>query len=204
VGGDELYFFISAQIRMFNRVGDMQNDSAVVLQKLLMLSDESQEKGKGKRLTELLKDTESKDATDWYMYVPHCFNNALDIRLTARKEMGKETLVWTQGSAFSFKQGDTLYDTPKGYSVWNESLKHISLCVTVIEASDSIPEKRKTKNSEATPRCPGSLTIQALVPNSEKTELVKMDDIEMTQDEFVAFLVEGPDENLRKRGIWKR
>ena len=126
----------------------MRKYSTGVLNKLLVLTEESLEKGKGKRLTELLKEPEVNETSDWYMCVPQCFNNALDIRLTVRKGNGNETLVWTQGSAFSFKQGDTLYDTPRAYDAWGESLNHISLCVSVQKASDSIPGKRKTKNSD--------------------------------------------------------
>lgn len=183
--------------------GDMRNYSTGVLNKLLVLTEESVEIGKGKRLTKLLREPEVNETSDWYMCVPQCFNNALDIRLTARKENGKETLVWTQGSAFSFKQGDTLYDTPRAYDAWGEALNHISLCVSVRKASDSIPEKRKTKNSEAAPRYPGSVVFQVLAPNPPKTGLIKVDEVKMTQDEFVYYLINGPDGDLKKSESWK-
>jgi hypothetical protein len=181
----------------------MRKYSTGVLNKLLVLTEESLEKGKGKRLTELLIEPEVNETNDWYMCVPQCFNNALDIRLTVRKGNGNETLVWTQGSAFSFKQGDTLYDTPRAYDAWGESLNHISLCVSVQKASDSIPGKRKTKNSEAAPRYPGSVVFQILAPNPSKTGLIKADEITMTQDEFVYYLINGPDGDLKKSELWK-
>ena len=44
------------------------------------------------------------------MCVPACFNDKLDIKQTERIENKKKTLVWTQGSLFSFQTGDILLD----------------------------------------------------------------------------------------------
>ena len=74
-----------------------------------------------KRGTDLLKDPAAEATEGWYMCVPPCFNEALDIKRTERVEGKKKNLVWTQGSAFSFKQGDTVYDTADAYKVWAEA-----------------------------------------------------------------------------------
>lgn len=46
-----------------------------------------------KRLTELLKPAKSEYAEGWFMCVPQCFNDSLDIRLTERVVNGRNTLV---------------------------------------------------------------------------------------------------------------
>ena len=82
---------------------------------------------KNNRSTKLLKNPNSKTQKGWFIYVPPCFNDALDIKKTER--VGRENkLVWTQGSSFFFKRGDTLYDTPEAYRIWSEALKSINYC----------------------------------------------------------------------------
>ena len=56
------------------------------------------------RTTNLLKDPSTESGDGWYMCVPPCFNDALDIKRTERVENGRKVLVWTQGSWFSFKR----------------------------------------------------------------------------------------------------
>ena len=72
------------------------------------------------------------------MRIPDAFRGALDIQQTIRVSAGKQ-LVWTQGSTFTFKVGDTLYDTPDAYQEWATALKKIRLCVAVKSASDARP-----------------------------------------------------------------
>jgi hypothetical protein len=182
----------------------MKNSSSAILERVLKLTEESLEKGKTTRLTELLKSPQDDETSGWFMCVPSCFNNALDIRLTTRKINGKETRVWTQGSLFSFKAGDTLYDTSKAYSEWGEALKHLSLCINVEQATDAIPAKKKSQQSENTQRDHGSIRFSVLISNNPKTALMKIDDFQMTQDDFVFFLIRGPEGELKERVPWKR
>jgi hypothetical protein len=182
----------------------MKNDSVVILKKVLRLTEETAEKGKATRLLELLKSPQDNETNDWYMCVPACFNNALDIRLTARKMKGRDTLVWTQGSAFSFKAGDTLYDTPAAYLEWGEALKKLSLCISIEQATDAVPERRKNQQDENTPRNPGSVRFSALSPNNFKTALTKIGEFQMTQDDFVFLLIRGPEGEVKQRFPWKR
>lgn len=171
-------------------------------------------KSRIKRTSNLLRDPLSQDTPDWYMCVPSFFNNALDIKFIERvktikqqdqenpnskvKKIKKTELVWTQGSAFFFEEGCTLYDTINGYLEWSEAIKKIKLCIQII------------KSVEATPRIadldrdPGSITFKILVPNQEKTKLTPLGDYIMTQDEFIRFLIAGPTDkklwNLIKGG----
>lgn len=137
------------------------------------------------------------------MCVPSCFNNALDIRQTLRKKDGKESLIWTQGSAFSFKPGDTIYHTPKAYSEWSEAVRHLCLCIQVHQATDASPEK-SIADGGTVPRNPGVVRFSILTSNDHKTAVVKRGDAELTQDEFVRLLIRGPDGELERRFPWKR
>ena len=77
------------------------------------------------RLTELLKDPSADSPEGWFMCVPTCFNDALDIKQTQRIESKRKSLVWTQGSTFSFKEGDQLYNTPSQGLVGSRSRPEI-------------------------------------------------------------------------------
>lgn len=146
------------------------------------------------RLTDLLKAPQEDYTNDWYMCVPKCFNDALDLKKTDRvvdtfiqpdliqeKQKKKEIKkVWTQGSYFSFGKGDTLYDSPKAYSNWDKALKNINLCVQVEKAIATTPSKV------------GIVTFSILTPNENHSKLVNRGEHTMSQDNFVRFLIAGP------------
>lgn len=48
----------------------------------------------------------------WVFAVPPTMATALDIQLTPRITDGHKRLEWTQGSAFDFHTGYTIYDNP--------------------------------------------------------------------------------------------
>ncbi len=145
------------------------------------------------RLTDLIKAPSLDHVEGWYMCVPPCFNDALDIRQTERVENKQKTLTWTQGSSFAFKAGDTLYDTPDAYKVWSEALKSINLCVQVKLGSSAGPL------DGGTGRFAGSVTFSILTPNDYRSRLVERADHTMSQDDFIRFLIGGPpDEMLGK------
>lgn len=143
-----------------------------------------------KRLTRLLKPADAEHANGWFMCVPSCFNNSLDIRRTERSEGGRKALVWTQGSAFSFAEGDVIYDTLDDERPWSDALKKLSLCVQVRRALSAQPP------SEQAPRFPGSITFDVLKPDKSGTEIVKLCQHIMSQDDFVRFLIAGPSGEL--------
>ncbi|MDD5451758.1 MAG: hypothetical protein PHT49_07700 [Desulfovibrionales bacterium] len=146
-----------------------------------------------KRLTQLLKPAEAEYAEGWFMCVPKCFNDSLDIRLTERIVDGHLALVWTQGSAFSFSEGDILYDTRNAYKVWSEALKSISLGVQVRQALAA------GAASEGNGRSPGSVTFEILKPDKRRSKLVGNGYYTLSQDDFVRFLIAGPSEGFAAR-----
>lgn len=147
-------------------------------------------KKRQKRLEEFLK---GPIAEGWFMRVPPCFNEALDIKLTERILKKKRSLVRTQGSSFSFKTGDILYATPYAYKDWPEALKSITLCVQVKEASSAIPSTKKI------PRDPGLVTFSIIFVNKEQSKYVERGEHTMSQDEFVKFLIVGPPDDLKRK-----
>lgn len=138
------------------------------------------------RLTDILKPAEATYAEGWFMCVGKCFDAPLDIRLTERIVDGKKSRIWTQGSTFSFHEGDTLYDTRDAYQDWAKAMKSISLCVQVTQA---IPAGIDAGGSK---RYPGSVTIEIFKPNEGRTKLVSYGHYTMSQDSFVHFLISGP------------
>lgn len=145
------------------------------------------------RLTDLLKDPSAETAEGWYMCVPSCFNDALDIKQTDRVVNKKKCLVWTQGSSFNFNTGDTIYDTPDAYNVWSEALKTIGVCVQIKTGSSAGPTEGGAS------RFAGSVTFAILTPNKDRTRIVERAEHSMSQDDFVRFLIEGPSEELMKK-----
>ena len=145
------------------------------------------------RLTDLLKDPFAETEEGWYMCVPPCFNDALDIKQTDRVVNKEKTLVWTQGSSFHFNTGDTIYNTPDAYKVWADALQTINLCVQIKTGSSA------GSTESATGRFAGSLTFSILTPNKDRSSIVERGEHSMSQDDFVRFLIEGPPEELKKK-----
>jgi len=167
-------------------MGTFMNQKALnVLQRLTANKPSKQWRG-----LDLLKPAEAEYAEGWYMCVPKCFNTPLDIQLTERIAKRHSSLVWTQGSAFSFSEGHTLYDTPGAYQVWGEALKIISLCVQVKQALPAIPA------SKGKSRAPGSVKFDIFKPNDARTGLDGLGHYSLSQDGFVRFLIVGPEGEL--------
>lgn len=132
------------------------------------------------RLTTLMRVPEDANA-DWFMHVPVCFNNALDIRRTIR--VGSAKPVWTQGANFSFSPGDTIYDTAQAYDRWADALLHIRYCFHVSQATAVSPP------TTGAARQPGSVTFTVSTPNEPRTALSHVRTSTVTQDEFVRLLI---------------
>ena len=177
----------------------MESNVLAVFNKALRLADQPEEKQtRTKRLTDLLRPSDAEETASWFMCVPSCFNNAIDIKLTPRKEKGEVILVWTQGSAFQFQSGDVIYDTPMAYAAWGEALGQFRLCVKVNQAIGAAPEKKGAKAKEVTPRNPGSVWFSVLTPDEQKKIIVGRGEFFLTQDDFVRFLIKGPEEDLAR------
>lgn len=166
----------------------------MIEQTLSILEDLVREKPtKEKRSTDLLKNPIVEGTEEWYMCVPSCFNEALDVKRTERVEDKKKSLVWTQGSAFSFKQGDILYDTADAYKVWSEALKNINLCVQINTASSAQPSQGEFG------RFSGSVSFSILAPDKDRSKIVECAEHTMSQDDFVRFLIVGPGDDLKNK-----
>jgi hypothetical protein len=166
----------------------------MVSQTLTILDELIREKStREKRGTDLLKDPTAETTDGWYMCVPSCFNESLDIKRTVRVKGKKKDLVWTQGSWFSFKRGDTVYDTPEAYKVWSDALKHIGLCVQIKTASNV---GLSQGNSE---RFSGSVTFSIMTPDKNRSQILDRDEHTMSQDDFVRFLIAGPVGDLKTK-----
>lgn len=124
-------------------------------------------------------------AKDWYIPVPEFFKPALDIQETERKIEGRKRLIWTQGSWFSFKLGDTLYDSPSAYQAWPPGLDKVNLCINIQDAAPAVPATKKK------PRDHGFVEFTLMTPDEERTHLVEVENKTLTQDEFIRFLILG-------------
>lgn len=154
----------------------MKNDSYYVLLNKLTSGGRM-----NRRSTKLLRDPNNPGAAGWFMYVPAVFNEALDIRF----ETSGPNEGWTQSGCFAFKQSDTLYDTEVAYQNWGDALKVLNLAIVVRMASSA-------GMGEANSRYPGSVSFTVMLPDSHRKVLVESFEWQLTQDEFVRFLIEGP------------
>ena len=150
----------------------------------------------GKRSDKLIATFKEGFADNWYMAVRDCFRTQLDIKYTSRiKTQSKEAVkreikLWTQGPRIAFDKGNIFYDTPYAYQVWNEAIKHIKLaCVVINGKPNDIKKKRKINEL-----IDGFVEVDFLIPNNDKTKLIKRDEKKLSQNEFVEFLMHG---NLR-------
>ncbi len=151
-------------------------------------------------------------AVGWKFAVPESFKDALDIKLTTRKEKGKSLSVLAQGKNYSFSTNDTIYDTPKAYKVWKEAIKEFNYCIEIQEAmaSETIQTKefktehpisfledgKKTDKQMAfvfkrTRTSNGYVKFRLLKPDQTKTKLVLYGTYETDQEKFVCFLQTG-------------
>jgi hypothetical protein len=158
-------------------------------------------------------------ADNWYFAVPEAFRDALDIKWTTISEDLVQTEFWTQGSNYSFKAGDTLYDTRFAYEKspgvpmpWGEALKVMKYCVKVISASPAavvvtkefetagpVPylEDKSLKDEPATIQYQrtrmswGHVRFEVWKPNSTAQSVELIEVKETTQELFVSYLQTG-------------
>lgn len=160
-----------------------QDALALLAQLTQPQSDDPEQKDRRKKRVEnFLREPEAESSPGWFMHVPRRFNDALDIRETEKLGRG---VAWTQGSNFSFKPGDAIYDSEKGYCVWSEALQHIkgSICVkSAIDASQA---------NKGIPRNPGYVRFELFATHPDRTKVVSLGEYSLTQDEFVKLLITG-------------
>ena len=135
----------------------------------------------------------------WYLAVPACFRDALDITWAERKKSGVSAWRWIQGGSFGFKQGDTLYGVAEADGDWGDALHRLGFCVAVTDASPALPAKPaavRPETPEDVPRDPGFVTFDVLEPNDRRTALVSTGQRTLSQDEFVRFLICGDEDKV--------
>jgi hypothetical protein len=187
-----------------------RESSLKLLEKLITqekLKNENRYPSKEKRKTDLLKepDRAQTNKDEWFIYVPSCFNDCLDIAKTNRvkktttsseeeteKEEKKIVKVWTQGSRFAFHRGCILYDTPKAYQKWENATYEIKYCISIYSAKDAVPAMNEQE------RFPGVVDFSILSPKPLTTKLEEIGEFTLTQDEFVSFLINGNQKILPK------
>ena len=152
-------------------------------------------------------------ADNWHFAVSEAFRDALDIKWTTISEDKVETRFWTQGTNYSFKEGDTLYDTRLAYEKpWGEALKIIQYCLKVIsaipasvvvtkefESTDPVryTEDKTLKNDmpifqyQRTRMSWGSVRFEVWRPSPAAQKVVLAEVKETTQEPFVYFLQTG-------------
>lgn len=124
----------------------------------------------------ILQTIRCKYCSDWYMHVPDCFNAALDIQLMERKKNTVSFLAWTQGSNFGFAKGDIIYKN----SYTGSSISPL----IQIDAASPV----SVQDGE---RLPGYVKFSWHFTENNTSH-------NMTQDNFVHFLVNGPQKKLQK------
>jgi hypothetical protein len=153
----------------------------------------------GKRSDRLIATFKEGYADNWYMAVKDCFRSHLDIKYTSRIEnqskgaLKTEVKLWTQGPRIAFDKGHIFYDTPYGYQLWNEAIKHVRLACVVINGKPNDVKKEKSLNRKKNINqlIDGFVEVEILAPNIDKTKLIKHDEKKMSQNEFVEFLIYG-------------
>jgi len=190
-----------------------KNESLKLLQKLItqkFLGGKGRYPAKEKRHTEFLKNPERIliDNDEWFIYVPSCFNDCLDIAKTDRRvKTGREIKdektgimkdkkeikkVWTQGSRFAFHRGCTLYDTPKAYHRWCDAINEIKYCVSIHSGTGAEPAMNKKE------RITGAVEFSILTPSTQTMSLKEIGTFTLTQDKFISFLINGNPEIISK------
>lgn len=190
-----------------------RNESLKLLKKLIthkFLEKKGRYPRNEKRELECLKNPErtDKEKDEWFIYVPLCFNDCLDIAKTDRrvktgcqkqdKKTGKmrdeikTKKVWTQGSRFAFHRGCTLYDTPKAYHRWCDAINEIKYCVSILSGTSAEPAMNENK------RKTGEVIFSILSLFPQTKSLKEIGEFKLTQDEFVSFLINGNPEIISK------
>lgn len=123
-----------------------------------------------KRLT-LFRPADASETSGWFMHVPRHFNEALDIRIMERRKNTVPFLSWTQGSLFSFSKDDVLYKSP-------HSDRSNAPLIQILQAS---PVGKEPSGQ----RYKGHIRFRWYFSEEDST-------VEMTQDDFVRFLISGP------------
>lgn len=177
-------------------------DSLKLLEKLInqkLINKKKVYPSKQKRYTDCLKNPQRNliDKDDWFIYVPSCFNDCLDISKTDRRsgKMSDKNVikkVWTQGSRFSFHRGCVLYDTPKAYQKWSDAIKSVGYCISILNGTSAEPAISEKE------RIHGNVEFSVFSLCKRTKELKEVGIFSLSQDKFIRFLIKGNPEIIVK------
>ncbi len=171
---NELYTTLKSELKHgINMCQETTLGSISTLKTLLKTSSTNDNDIRSGRILQTIR---CKYCSDWYMHVPDCFNAALDIQLMERKKNTVSFLAWTQGSNFGFAKGDIIYKNSYTGS-------SISPLIQIDAASPVSVQDRE--------RLPGYVKFSWHFTENNTSH-------NMTQDDFVHFLVNGPQKKLQK------
>lgn len=169
-----------------------------------------------RRSTALIANFKDGYVLGWRFAVNEAFKEALDIKRTKITFEKNIYEAWTQGTSYQFQRGDTFYSDKLGYTAWDEFIKLPDAVVLQIKydcysgyetiayfegvlTGDFNPNRLITpKKLEQAPILmesqsydPGTVTVEMLIPNENKTGLTTIDELTMTQDDFISLLQSG-------------
>lgn len=161
-------------------------------------------------------------ASGWAFPLPEPFKEALDIRQSEKKTAGlnRGYSVWTQGTSYSFKEGDLMHNSRLAYDNYIEFLRGqnpISIQVRqgvpstnviresyeVLGSTIRVGRKLKSTTKEIYAEKfvvrkqvyePGEITIVIYRPNEGRTAMDQFKEIDIEQDTLVGIL---------QSGIWR-
>ncbi|MGP2739014.1 hypothetical protein ACTVL4_13415 [Serratia nevei] len=165
----------------------------------------------------LIAQFEDGYAVGWKFAVKSVFREALDIKLTTSVFDGHKYETWTQGNKYAFHRGDAFYSDKLGYSDWSEflNLEHAVILKVKFEcyagyetiatldgkfSGTFVPDNVILKTEsltdlpiliESQSYDAGTLTIDVLRPNADRTKVEVKETISLNQDEFISLLQTG-------------
>ena len=145
------------------------------------------EGGKTKRETALLRNPNCPldEQGNWAFCPPRFFNDALDIRKTARTLDGSKREIWTQGTAFFFSTGDVIHSQASAYANWLNAVQDGLHTIQVDAAKQAIPGRSNTG------RYAGEVCFTIYKGNKASLKLDKDGSHTLSQDDFIRFLILG-------------
>jgi len=153
-------------------------------------------------------------ASGWKFYVPEVFKEALDIKLSTLVVHKQPYETWTQGHAYSFQEGDSIYSHP--HQDWKAFLQQDNAIVLAIKHctpsgfeddiklqgvfsgdrySKKITSLQRVEdyNIEISKKIydSGTLTVEIFKIKKDKSGLELFDSLTITQVDFVTLIQQG-------------
>lgn len=138
-------------------------------------------------------------AKGWFFSLSSAFRDALDIKYTPRKN-SQAGYTWTQGESYSFKEGDTIYDSEEAYYTrdkgnpeeftWAKAVEKLSLCIQVISSTAAVPSSYDEDSGEIINN-DGQIKFQIFEYSNGQVKPIRSNVFHCTQPEFIKLLKHG-------------